>query len=166
MKTVAYKLNGDLGSGDVLKGATLTFKEAETLDEVRSQVKEGADEHVMRAAQSAIDITKQRLVRSWASGEEIANILAGKAEGTAEMSDDERKTHALEQLQTWVNEYVYGSRTPGSGEGAKVKARAQAFNTVAEKANADPALRATLIATLGREEAAKLGIVVDDEPVA
>lgn len=163
MKTVAYKLNGDLGSGDVLKGRTLNFKEAETLDDVRSQVKEGGDEHIMRAAQSAIDITKQRLVRGWAGSEEIANILAGKAEGTESLSDDERADRALAQLQEWLDEYVYGSRPAGTGERKKEKAAASAFNAVAEKAKADPAVRATLIATLGREQAAALGIDVDAE---
>lgn len=163
MKTVAYKLNGDLGSGDVLKGRTLNFVEAETLDDVRSQVKEGADEHIMRAAQSAIDITKQRLVRGWAGSEEIANILAGKAEGTADMTDDEKADHALAQLQTWLDEYVYGSRPAGTGERKKEKAAATAFGTIAEKAKADPQVRATLIATLGKEQAAALGIDVSEE---
>lgn len=162
MKTVNYKLNGDLGSGDVLKGRTFNFKEAETLDDVRSQVKEGGDEHVMRAAQSAIDITKQRLVRGWAGSEDIANILAGKADGTADMTDDERTEAAHAQLQTWLDEYVYGSRPAGTGEAKKVKAQAAAFATVAEKAAADPAVRATLIATLGKEAAAALGIDVTD----
>lgn len=162
MKTVDYKLAGDLGGGEVLKGRVLKFKEAETLDHVREQVQEGQDIHIVRAAQSAIDITKQRLVRSWAGSEEITNILAGKAEGTADMTDAERQDAAVAQLQTWLDEYVYGSRPAGTGEGAKVKKQAAAFSAVAEKAATDPAVRATLIATLGKEAAAALGIDVSD----
>jgi hypothetical protein len=162
MKTVTYKRAGDVGGAEVLKGRTLNFPEAETLDDVRSQVQEGADIHVVRAAQSAIDITKQRLVRSWAASEDITNILAGKAEGTADMSDAERQDGAVAQLQTWLDEYVYGSRPAGTGEGKRVKAAAAAFGTIAEKAAADPQVRATLIATLGKEQAAALGIDVSD----
>lgn len=163
MKTVAYKLNGDLGSGDVLKGRTLNFKEAENQADLEAQVKEGAFEHIMRAAQSAIDITKQRLVRGWAGSEEIANILAGKAEGTADLTDDEKADRALAQLQEWLDEYVYGSRPAGTGEAKRTKAAASAFGAIAEKAKADPAVRATLIATLGKEQARALGIDVEDD---
>lgn len=162
MKTVDYKLAGDLGGAEVLKGRVLKFKEAETLDDIRAQVKEGSDEHIVRSSQSAIDITKQRLLRSWAGSEEITDILAGKAEGTADMTDAERQEHAVATLQGWVDEYVYGSRPAGTGEGAKVKKQAAAFSAVAERAAADPAVRATLIATLGKEQAAALGIDVSD----
>lgn len=162
MKTVDYKLNGDLGGAEVLKGRVLKFKEAETLDDIRSQVQNGEDIHIVRSSQSAIDITKQRLVRSWAASEEITDILAGKADGTADMTDAERQDAAAAQLQTWLDEYVYGSRAAGTGEGKRVKAQAAAFSAVAEKAAADPAVRATLIATLGKEQAAALGIDVSD----
>lgn len=162
MKKVAYKLNGDLGGGEVLKGRLVNFNEAETLDDIRAQVQEGADIHIVRACQSAIDITKQRLLRSWAGSEEITDILAGKAEGTADMTDAERQDAAVAKLQEWVDEYVYGSRAAGTGEGKRVKAQAAAFSAVAEKAAADPAVRATLIATLGKEQAAALGIDVSD----
>lgn len=162
MKPVTYKLAGDLGGGEVLKGKTIQFKEAETLDDVRAQVQEGADIHIVRAAQSAIDITKQRLLRSWAGSEDITNILAGKADGTADMTDDERTEAALAKLQEWTDEYVYGSRPAGTGEAKRTKQQAAAFSQVAEKAATDPAVRATLIATLGKEAAAALGIDVSD----
>lgn len=162
MKTVSYKLAGDLGGAEVLKGRLISFKEAETLDDLRQQVQEGADIHIVRAGQSAIDITKQRLLRSWAASEETTNILAGKAEGTADMTDDERADAALAQLQTWTDEYVYGSRAVGTGEAAKTRKQAAAFSAVAEKAATDPQVRLTLIATLGKEAAAALGIDVSD----
>ena len=162
MKTVDYKLAGDLGGAEVLKGRVLKFKEAETLDELRQQVQEGADIHIVRAGQSAVDITKQRLVRSWAASEDITNILAGKAEGTADLTDAQREDKAVAQLQEWLDDYVYGSRPSGTGEGAKIKKQAAAFSAVAEKAQADPAVRLTLIQTLGKEAAAALGIDVSD----
>lgn len=162
MKTVTYKLAGDLGGAEVLKGRAVKFNEAENLDDLKTQVQEGAEIHIVRAAQSAIDITKQRLLRSWAGSEEITNILAGKAEGTADMDDAERQDAALALLQQWTDEYVYGSRAAGTGEGAKVKKQAAAFSAVAEKAATDPQVRATLIATLGKEAAAALGIDVSD----
>ena len=162
MKRVDYKLAGDLGGGEVLKGRILKFNEAETLDDVRLQVQEGNDVHIQRAAQSAIDITKQRLVRGWAGSEEVTDILAGKAEGTSDLSDAERQDKAAELLQTWLDEYVYGSRATGTGERKQEKQKAAAFSAVAEKAATDPAVRATLIATLGKEAAAALGIDVSD----
>jgi hypothetical protein len=162
MKTVDYKLAGDLGGADVLKGRVLKFVEGETLDEMRQQVQDGADIHIVRAAQSAIDITKQRLARGWAASEEITDILAGKAEGTADMDDAERQDAAVAKLQGWLDEYVYGSRAQGTGEAAKTRKQAAAFSAVAEKAAADPAERLTLIQTLGKEQAAALGIDVSD----
>lgn len=142
MKSSEYKLNGDVPES--LKGLTFKFKAAETMDDLRAQVKDGADEHVVASGQASIDITKQRLLRAKAGSEDVANILAGKAEGTAELDADGRKSAAQTFLQDFIDGYVYGSRAPGSGESAKLKKSAKVGDAVVAAAAADPELAVRL----------------------
>jgi len=144
MKRAEYKLNGDVP--EVLKGAVIMLAAAETLDDLRQQVKDGADEHIVSAGQSSIDITKQRLLRSKAGSEEIADILNGKADGTADLSPEDRKAAAVQSLQTYIDGYIYGSRPQGTGETAKIKKSAKVGEAVVAAAVADPEFAKRMLA--------------------
>lgn len=139
--------------GTVIKGKPIyTYRvvktdEAETLDEfITTQVEQDKpQEHTLSLAQAQLDIIKQRKIREWAAGEECDQILQGTAEGTEDMSEDERIEHALQRAQEIGDEYKYGSRGPSTGGvNAQAKAALKKQKALDEAAASNPEVAAKL----------------------
>lgn len=140
-----YKLNGK-DVPQALVGKALRFPEAKSLVALREQVADGADEHIVRAAQGAIDIVRQGRARALSGSDEVAEILAGKADGSEGLDDEGRVTMALEYIQGELDEWRYGSVVRGTGTGAATRAEADQAKKIKEAAAADPELAAKLAA--------------------
>lgn len=163
MKTQPYKLAGDipkvlLGKSverdgkTVLEPYAINMIEAETLDEFRQQVEGGEEKHVLRLAQGAVDIVRQRKVREFLQTDEVSDALQGKtvkwAEGDevdyGQFDEDERVADVLSRAQDVADSFIYGSRPVSTGTGKAVKADAADMRKAKEAAKADPELAAKL----------------------
>lgn len=146
MKSAIYKLSGEIAQERGIKGLEIKTREAENMDELLSLVKDGKEEHVRNAAQGAIDIVVQRMIRNGAEDDVTLNILQGKkvteemdadfAGDYADMSEDERRETVQTRLQGIADSYLYGSRGPSSGGSKVVKEKAAKVDAVAAAAAA------------------------------
>lgn len=146
MKSAVYKLSGEMAQERGIKGLEIKTREAENMQEILTLVKDGKEEHVLNAAQGAIDIVVQRMIRNAAEDDVTLAILAGKTVKEDEdadfagdysgHSDEERKDAVQTRLQQVADTYLYGSRGPSSGGSKVVKEKAAKVDAVAAAAAA------------------------------
>lgn len=164
MKTQPYKLAGDIPRAllgrtvqkdgkDVLEPYTVNMVEAETLDEFRQQVENGDDKHILRLAQGAIDIIRQRKVREFLQEDAVADALAGKlvkwADGDEQdysgLDEDSIVEDILARAQSVADAFIYGSRPVSTGgAGKRAKEAVEKVGKLQAAAAADPELAAKL----------------------
>lgn len=164
MKSAIYKLSGEMAQERGIKGLEIKTREAETLDELLTLVKDGKQEHVNSAAQGAIDIVVQRMIRNAAEDDITLAILQGKtvkdeddaefAGDYADVSSEDRTETIRQRLQGVADAYLYGSRGPSTGSSKVTKEKAAKADAVEAAAKAGT-LSAETIAEL-----AKLGFNV------
>lgn len=164
MKSAIYKVSGEMSQERGIKGLEIKTREAENMDEILTLVKDGKQEHVISAAQGAIDIVVQRMIRNAAEDDVTLAILQGKvvkdeddaeyAEDYADSSDEDRRATIQTRLQNVADTYLYGSRGPSTGSSKVTKEKAAKTDAVEAAAKAGT-LSAETIAEL-----AKLGFNV------
>jgi hypothetical protein len=146
-----YKIAGSVPQS--LLGAVIWTPEAKNIQGIAKLVEDGKEEHIVKLAQGALDVNRQRVIRAAANSKEVAEILSGEAEGTADLSTDERVAKAVEHIQSTSSAYTYGSITRGSGTGTNAKAKK--FDAAKDRAKAavqaNPELRANLAAIFGED---------------
>lgn len=151
MKSAIYKLSGEMAAERGIKGLEIKTREAENRDEILTLVKDGKEEHVISAAQGAIDIVVQRMIRNAAEDDVTLAILQGKtvkdeddaeyAGDYSDMSDEDRRATVQARLQGVADTYLYGSRGPSTGTTKATKekaAKVDAVETAAKSGNLSP----------------------------
>lgn len=163
MKTADYKLNGDiprhlLGTFATVKAEdgtesevrtpfSVKTREAETDEDMLALVEDGDAKHVRKLAQGQLDIIVQRNIRNYANSDEVLEALYGTKEPAADAEPVEGGVEAaLELIQKFADEYLYGVTRTSSGAGAGTKAKAKQADAVAAAAKNDPELAAKLAA--------------------
>lgn len=165
MKTATYKLSGETAQERGIKGMELKTREAETNEEMLTLVKDGKEEYVRNAAQSAIDIRVQAAIRAAAEDDVTLAILQGGKvtdEQDAEYAGDygsmdeaERRELIQTRLQSVSDAYVFGSnRGTGTGATKATKEKAAKVDAVVAAAAAGNLSPETI------EELRKLGFTV------
>lgn len=148
---VQYKMAGAVPQA--LLDRVIWTPEAKNIQGLMALVEDGKEAHIVKLGQGALDVNRQRVIRAAASSKDVAEILSGEAEGTADLTQDERIARAVEYVQSASDDYIYGSITRGTGTGPTAKAKK--FDAAKEKAKAlaasDPAMLANLKAIFGED---------------
>lgn len=145
-----YELQGN-DVPEVLRGKSVTMPIASDLAGAAKLVHDGKEDNIVSLFQNALNVNRQRVFRTAAASEEVADVLAGKGDAEA-LAQDEREARALELIQAAGDNYLYGAgRSAGTGTTTKAKKFDEAKAKAAQAAAADPALAAKLREIFGAD---------------